>query len=98
MQISYKILKVKDVYEKFLKEVTCSLRKVLKKSVKSIQKVLQARESLENPHQPKTRTMQKPANQPAMQINRLAATKREPKTRGDFTAEQSKINTCNFII
>ena len=38
MQISYRILKVKDAYEKVLKEVTCKLQKVLSKSIKSIKK------------------------------------------------------------
>ena len=44
MQITYKIWKVKEVYEKVLKEVTCDLRKVLNESVKSIEKVLQVLE------------------------------------------------------
>ena len=66
MQITYKIWRVKVVYEKFLKEDTCNLRKVLNKSVKSIKKVLKVLESVRKPHRPKTRTMQKPANQPAM--------------------------------
>ena len=43
------MLKVTDVYEKVLKEVTCNLRKVLNESVKSIKKV------------PKTPTSRKPA-------------------------------------
>ena len=30
MQIRYEVLKVKDVYEKFLKEVTCDLQKSAK--------------------------------------------------------------------
>ena len=38
--------KVKDVYEKVLKEVTCNLRKVLNESVKSIKKVLKVLESV----------------------------------------------------
>ena len=46
MQIIYKIRKVKDVYEKALKEVTCNLRKVLNISDKSIKKVLQVLESV----------------------------------------------------
>ena len=46
IQISYKILKVKDVYEKVLKEVTCNLQKVLNKSIKSIKKELQVLESV----------------------------------------------------
>ena len=40
------MLKVKDVYEKVLKEVTCNLRKVLNESVKSIKKVLKVLESV----------------------------------------------------
>ena len=63
MQISNKIWKLKDIYEKVLKEVTCNLWQVLNKSFKSIKK--------ENPHQWKTCIMQKPANQPTMQINWL---------------------------
>ena len=39
MQITYKICKVKDVYDKVLKNVTCKLRKVLSKSVKMSKEV-----------------------------------------------------------
>ena len=46
MQIIYKIWKVKDVYEKALKEVTYNLRKALNISDKSIKKVLQVLESV----------------------------------------------------
>ena len=38
------MLKVKDVYEKALKEVTSNLQKVLNESVKSIKKVLEVLE------------------------------------------------------
>ena len=44
MQITHKIWKLKDIYEKVLKEVARNLRKVLNKSFKSIKKVLQALE------------------------------------------------------
>ena len=60
MQIIYKILRVKDVYEKVLKEVTCKLQKALNKSVKSIKKVLQVLQSVrksspvENAHHAET--------------------------------------------
>ena len=40
------IWKVKDFYEKVVKEVTCYLRKVISKSVKSINKVLKLPESV----------------------------------------------------
>ena len=46
MQISYKILKIKDIYEKDLKEVTCKLPKLFHNSIKSIKKVLQVLESV----------------------------------------------------
>ena len=99
MQIAYKILKVKDHYEHVLKEVNCNLRKMLNKSVKSIKKVLQVLESVENPHQPEACTMQKPANQPAMQIKWLLAQQNaSPKPRGDFRTNQSSMNNCNFMI
>ena len=60
MQITNKIWKLKDFYEKVLEEVTCNLRKVLNKSVKRIKKVLQVLESIrksppaENPHHTET--------------------------------------------
>ena len=38
MQIRYKILKVKDVFEKDLKEVTCDLRTWVLKVLKAIKK------------------------------------------------------------
>ena len=83
------MLKVKDVYEKFLKEVTCNLRKVLNESVKSIKKVLRVLESarksppIENPHHAET-------NHPTLNANKL--------TRRDLRTDQSTINTCNFIV
>ena len=46
MQTSYKILKIKDIYEKDLKEVTCKLPKLFHNSIKSIKKVLQVLESV----------------------------------------------------
>ena len=54
------MLKVKDVYKKVLKEVTCNLRRVLNESVKSIKKVLKVLEFVrkspptENPHHTET--------------------------------------------
>ena len=91
MQITYKIWKVKDAYEKVLKEVTNNLWEVLNNSVKSIKNVRQELESVrkssaaENPHHAETR-----------QSTQNVATKREPNTRGNFKADQSTINTCNF--
>ena len=40
------MIKVKDVCEKFLKEITCNLGKVLNESAKSIKKVLKVLESV----------------------------------------------------
>ena len=97
MQITYKIWKVKDVYEKVLKDVTCKLRKVSNKSVKSIKKVLQLLEFVRK-SPPAENTHHAETSQPAMQIIWLAATKRKPKTRGDFRTDQITTNTCNFII
>ena len=60
IKIAYKIWKLKDVYEKVLKEVTCNFRKLLNKKVKSIKKVLQEVESVwksppaKNPHHAET--------------------------------------------
>ena len=60
MQIAYEIWKLKDMYETVLKEVTCNLRKLLNKIVKSIKKVLQEVESVwksppaKNPHHAET--------------------------------------------
>ena len=68
MEITYKILKVKDICKKVLKEVTCNLRKVLNKGVKSIKKVLQVLESVrksspaENPHHVETTQSTRNAN------------------------------------
>ena len=38
MQIRYKLLKAKDVYEKVLKEVTCDLQKSKIKVLKALKK------------------------------------------------------------
>ena len=46
MQIRCKLLKVKYIYEKGLKEVTCDLLLVLNKNVKSIKKLLQELKSV----------------------------------------------------
>ena len=70
MQISDKMLKLKDVYEKVLKEVNCNLRKVLNESVKSIKKILKVLESVrksppaENLHHAET-------NHPTLNPNKL---------------------------
>ena len=58
MQISYKILKVKDVYEKVLKELICNLQKVLNESIKSIKKILEVLESVRKSPPAKARTLQ----------------------------------------
>ena len=64
------MFKVKDVYEKVLKEVTCNLGKVLNESVKSIKKVVKVLESVrksplaENPHHAET-------NHPILNANKL---------------------------
>ena len=42
--------------------------------------------------------MQKPPNQPAMQIKWLAETQCEPKTRKDFRIDQSFNKICDYII
>ena len=81
MQITYKIWKVKEAYEEFLKEVSYNLGKVLNKSVKSIKKVLQelkiARKSpaAEYPHHAETSQSTRNANK------QLVVTKREPKKK-----------------
>ena len=91
-------MRSKRHFDKVLKEVTCNLWKVLNKSVRSITKVLKVLETVrKSPHQ-KTCSMQKPANQPAMQINWLVATQHELKTKRDFRTDQNINNTCNFII
>ena len=97
MQIRYKILKVKDVFEKVLKEVTCDLRTwVLNKSVKSNKKVLQELKSVwksppaENPHQAES-------SQSTRNASKLIGCK-ETGTRGDLKTDQSIINTCYFLI
>ena len=46
----------------------------------------------------KTRFIQQPANQPAMQINWLIVTQCEPKTRREFRTDQSINNTCDFMM
>ena len=88
--MSNKMLKVKDIYEKVLKEVTCSLRKVLNESVKSIKKVLKVLESVrksppaENPHHAET-------NHPTLSANKLtgcnktrAQNERRPQNRPEY--------------
>ena len=74
--------KVKDVYEKVLKEVTCNLRKVLNESVKSNKKVLKVLESVrksppaKNPHHAET-------NHPTLSANKLTGcNKRRAQNQG----------------
>ena len=93
MQITHKIRKVKDVYEKVLKEITCNLREVLNKSVKSIKKVLKELESVR-----KSPPASNHAETNQSTHNGLVATKRQSKNRGDFRTHQSTKNTYNFII
>lgn len=64
MQIAYKIRKVKDVYDKVLKMITCKLRKVLNKIVKNIKSDTKKLNLFENLSQQKARTMKKPGNEP----------------------------------
>ena len=84
------MLKLKDIYEKVLKEVICNLRKVLNKSVKSIKKVLQVLEFVrksppaENPHHAET-------NHPTLNTNKLtgsnktrAQNQRRPQNRPEY--------------
>ena len=59
------------------------------KVLEALKKYFKYYNLFEDSHQPKTRTMQKPANLPAMQINWLVPTKREPKTTGDL--EQTRV-------
>ena len=67
--MSNKMLKVKGVYEKVLKEVTCNLRKVLNESVNSIKKVLKVLESAIKSPPAETPIVQKPITQLSKQIN-----------------------------
>ena len=84
------MLKVKDVYETVLEEVTCNLRKVLNESVKSIKKVLKVLESArkfppaEDPHHAET-------NHPTLNANKLtgcnkrrAENQRRPQNRPKY--------------
>ena len=92
----YKILKVKNVYEKVLKEVACNLQKVLNESVKSIKKVLKVLESVqksppaENQHHAKT-------SHSICNANKLTGSIKT-RTRRDLRTDQSTINTFTFII
>ena len=90
------MLKVKDIYGKVLKDVTCNLRKVLNESVKSIKKVLKVLESVRksppaaNPHNAET-------SHSTRNANKLTGCNKT-RARGDLRIGQSTINTCNFIM
>ena len=84
------MLKVKDAYEKVLKEVTCNLRKVLNESVKSIKKVLKVLESVrksppaENPHHAETNHSTRNANKLTGCDKTRAQTQRRPQNRPEY--------------
>ena len=90
MEITYKIWKVKDVYEKVLKEVTCNLQKVLNKTVKNIKKVIKVLKSVrkssrvENPHYAETSQPSCNANKPAGCNKTRAQNKRRFQKRPDY--------------
>ena len=89
MEITYKIWKVKEVYEKVLKEVTCNLQKVLNKTVKSIKKVTKVLKSVrkssrvENPV-PETSQPSHNANNPAGCNKTRAQNKRRFQKRPEY--------------
>ena len=89
MEITYKIWKVKEVYEKVLKEVTCNLQKVLNKTVKSIKKVTKVLKSVrkssrvENPV-PETSQPSHNANKPAGCNKTRAQNKRRFQKRPEY--------------
>ena len=98
------MLKVKDVYEKFLKEVTCNLRKVLNESVKSIKKVLRVLESvrksplIENSHHAET-------NHPTLNANKLTGcnktrpqNQRRPQNRPEYPKYLQFYSTNRIIV
>ena len=99
-----KMLKVKDVYEKVLKEVTCNLRKVLNESVKSIKKVIKVLESVqksppaENPHHAEI-------NHPTLNVNKLTGcnktrvqNQRRPQNRPEYHKYLQIYNTDRIIV
>ena len=98
------MLKVKDVYEKVLKEVICNLQKVLNESVKSIKKVLKVLESVrksppaEDPHHAET-------NHPTLNANKLtgwnktrAQNQRRPQSRPEYHKYLQFYNTNRIIV
>ena len=84
------MLKVKDVYKKVLKKVTCNLRKVLNESVKSIKKVLKVLESVrksppaENPHHAETSHSTRNANNLIGCNKTRAQNQRRPQNRPEY--------------
>ena len=84
------MLKVKDVYEKVLKEVTCNLQKVLNESVKSIKKVLRVLESARkfppagNPHHTETSHLTRNANKLTGCNKTRAQNQRRPQNRPEY--------------
>ena len=84
------MLKVKDVFEKVLKEITCNLRKVLNESVKSIKKVLNVLESVrkfqlaENPHHAETSHSTRNANKLTGSNKTRAKNQRRPQNRPEY--------------
>ena len=96
--------KVKDVYEKVLKEVISNLRKVLNESVKSIKKTLKVLESVreslpaENPYHAET-------NHPSLNANKLtgcnktrAQNQRRPQNRPEYHKHLQFYNTNQIIV
>ena len=85
------MLKVKDVYEKVLKEVTCNLQKVLNESVKSIKKVLRVLESARkfppagNPHHTETSHLTRNAN-------KLTGLQQNASPKPEETSEQTRVS------
>ena len=93
MKIIFKIRKVKDVYDKILREVICKLRKVLNKSVKSIKN---------DTKKTKICSKMSPNRKPAPCRNQQ--TKSQCKSTGcmqhNASPKPSEIpeQTCNYII
>ena len=90
------MLKVNDVYEKVLKEVTCNLRKVLNESVKSIKKVLKV--LAENPHHAET-------NHPTLSASKLTGcsktrvqNQKRPLNRPEYLIYLQFYNTNRIIV
>ena len=98
------MLKVKDVYEKVLEEVTCKLRKVLNESAKSIKKVLKLLEFVrksspaENPHHAET-------NHPTLNANKMtgcnktrAQNQRRSQNKPEYHKNLQFYNTNRIIV